>query len=124
MNEYSLIDDTTKGVAFQYYADTNEDAIALSKIHVADVRGWGTTWKLYLVERAENPEIHNALDESGPLHQVFVHKFTFDENGTLSEDDSVWDESVDISFDSGTDGDIIFGEPVGAPVDDSGTANE
>jgi hypothetical protein len=123
MNEYSLIDDATKGVAFLYYADTNEDAIALSKIHVADVRGWGTSWKLYLVERDDDPEIHNVLDASGPLHEVFVHKFSFDENGILLEDYSIWDESLDISLDSGTAGDIIIKEPE-KPVDDSGTANE
>jgi hypothetical protein len=42
------------------------------------------------------------MDAKGPQHLLFVHKFEFGEDGTVVGDETVWDESVDISFDSGT----------------------
>ncbi len=123
MNEYNLYDDGCDDVCMSFVSLSHETAVAYAMEYLSTSKWKRRTWHLYVIERDENPEMHNCIGPKGPQHKLFVHKFAFGEDGTIEGDETVWDESVDISFDSGTSSEIIV-KPADEPVDHSGTANE
>ena len=122
MTEYLVSSDDGNAVAWLFEAETNDEAVTKMKAHL-DESERSTEWTLNLIERDEYPEFHDTLDSKGAYHQIFVHQCSIDKDGVISDEDEVWDEDVNLSFDSGTDGEVIIVEPA-KPVDSSGTANE
>jgi len=123
MTEYLLSSDESNGIAFQIDAETNDEAIVKMKEYLNGSTERSMEWTLNLIERDEYPELHDTLDCKGPSHQIFVHQCSVDKDGTISDEDSVWREDMNISFDAGTAGEVIIVEPI-KPVASSGTANE
>ena len=123
MTEYSLSSDESNAVAFGIEAETNVEAIEWMKGYLSKSSERSVEWTLSMIERDEYPELHDTLDGQGSFHQIFVHQCSIDKDGVVSDEDSIWNEDVDLSFDSGTDGEVIIVEPA-KPVDSSGTANE
>jgi len=123
MTEYLLSSDESDGVARAIEAETNDEAVERASEYLSESRERSTEWTLSMIERNEFPEFHDTLDGKGPFHQIFVHQFSIDNEGTVTDEDDVWSEDVNLSFDSGTDGEVIIKESK-KPVDDSGTANE
>lgn len=104
MTEYSLRRDDDDNIAFKIEAVDTEDAIAQMKIRMRALGGdrHEGDWTLSLVERVEYPELNDTLDIIGPFHLIFVHQCSLDSDGTIyDDDDSVWDENTDMTFDSG-----------------------
>ncbi len=123
MNEYVMYANECNAMGVIFKANSHEAAVVQAKEHIDQLKDLSAEWSLFMKERDENPELHNTLDMQGSFHQLFIQKFSFEEDGTMIEDGTMWDESVDLSFDSGTAGEIIV-KKADTPVDDSGTANE
>jgi hypothetical protein len=123
MTEYLLSSDENNGIAFQIDAETNGEAIVKMKEYLNESTERSMEWTLNLIERDEYPELHDTLDSKGSSHQIFVHQCSIDKDGVISDEVDIWSEDVDLSFDSGTAGEVIIAEPT-KPEDSSGTANE
>ena len=120
MTEYSLSRDDDAGIAFIMEANTTEDAIERMKdrIHTLLPERHMGDWTLSRIERVEYSELDDCIDSIGPHHLIFVHQCSYEEDGTITDD-----ESVDVSFDAGTAGEVVFLKAL-QEVDNSGTANE
>lgn len=97
MNEYILSPDDEL-IGYNFDRETHELAIAKAEDYADLMRICGKVWKLYMIERSEYPELHDAVDNISGHHRVFVTEFTFADDGTILEDNTTWDESVDITF--------------------------
>lgn len=110
MNEYILTDDGPDAIGHVFETETHGQAITFVRKRYLGSGQWETARNLYMIEREEYPELHDAVDDIGPHHLVFVTKFNFMGDGPVSDDDSVWNENVDMSFDSGTSSRVVVAE--------------
>ena len=119
MTEYSLRRDDDAGIAFILEANTIEDAIERMKdrIHTLLQERHMGDWTLSRIERVEYPELDDCRDSIGSHHLIFVHQCSYEEDGTITDDDQ------NVSFDAGTAGEVVFLKAL-REVDNSGTANE
>jgi len=80
-------------------AENSDEAIAEMKREIPKLMYMENEWNLYLVVRDEFPELHNAVDETGPHHTVFVYNAKLDEDGNvIAADNLLFDETITLEI--------------------------
>ena len=63
--------------------EAEDDAAAVEKFEetIPELVEWSKVWTLFIVERKGFPELHTAVDATGPYHQAFVKQGTLEDAG-------------------------------------------